>query len=275
MAEKIVLHDFVELDYTGKFKDGTVFDTTSKETAEDNNIFSAEMKYKPAVVCVGEKQLIPGLDGALLGKEVGKSFTVELEAEEAFGKKDFKKIRLVPIAEFQKRKVNPTPGLQLDMDGEVGVVIRASGGRIMVNFNHPFAGREVVYEVKVKRKITDKKEKLDSFMELSFNLPGLKTEVEEGKAKVTLPLELPPEVAEELGKKLKGIVGLKEVSFEKGEGKKEEVEKEEVKKEEIKKEEIKKEEAGGEVEEREVKGGEETKKKEELEKEEVKEEGKK
>jgi FKBP-type peptidyl-prolyl cis-trans isomerase 2 len=219
MADKILLHDFIEIEYTGKFADDTVFDTTSKETAEKNNIFSPQIKYKPAIVCIGEKQLIPGLDSALLDKETEKNYTIELTPVEAFGKKDIKKIRLIPPVEFQKRNINPQPGMQIDMDGAVGRVIKASGGRILVNFNHPFAGREVVYEIKVNKKITDKEIKLKSFLELSFNIPDIKAEVKEDKAVVTLSLELPKPVQEELSKKLKEIVKLKEVSFKKEESK--------------------------------------------------------
>ena len=104
MAEKILLHDFIEIDYTGKFLDGTVFDTTNKETAEKNDIFSPQMNYKPAIICLGEKQLIEGLDSALLNKETEKTYTLQLKPEEAFGKKDFKKI---PQQTDSKKKIAP------------------------------------------------------------------------------------------------------------------------------------------------------------------------
>lgn len=215
MPDKLLLHDFIEIEYTGQFKDGTVFDTTSKEIAKKNNVFSPQIKYKPAIICLGEKQLIQGLDNALLGKEVGSSYTINLTPEQAFGKKDFKKIKLIPIAEFRKRNIEPRPGMQIDLDGAIGTIIRASGGRILVNFNHPFAGREIVYEIKINKKIADKALKLSSFLELSFNLPDIKTEIKEEKAIVTLPAELPKFIQEELSKKLKEIIGLKEVVFKK------------------------------------------------------------
>lgn len=213
MNDQILLHDFIEIEYTGRFADGTVFDTTDKETAQKNNLFSPQLKYGPAIVCLGEKQLIPGLDNSLLGKETGQTYTIGLKPEQAFGKKDFKKIKLIPLAEFQKRKIQPQPGLQIDLDGEIGTIIRASSGRILVNFNHPFAGREVIYEVKVNKKITDPETKLSSFLELSLNLPDLKVEIKEGQALITLPLELPPLVQEQLSKKLKEIINLKEITF--------------------------------------------------------------
>ncbi|MFC1686928.1 peptidylprolyl isomerase [Nanoarchaeota archaeon] len=212
---KILLNDFIEVEYTGKFADGTIFDTTNQEVAQKNNIFSPEMKNKPVIICVGEKQLILGLDDALLGKEVGKEYTIDLKPEEAFGKRDIKKIRLVPLAEFKKRRIDPRPGMQIDMDGEVGIIKNASGGRIIVNFNHPFSGKEVVYEIKINKKITDKKEKLTSYLEISLNSDNFKTDIKDDKATISLPVELPEIVQEEFSKKLKEIIGLKDIVFKK------------------------------------------------------------
>jgi len=213
MSEKIILHDFIEAEYTGRFLDGTVFDTTSKETAQKNNIFSPKMKYGPAIICVGEKQLIEGLDNALLNKETSKEYTIHLTPEQAFGKKDFKKIKLVPLTEFQKQKINPQPGIQIDIDGEIGTIIRSSGGRILVNFNHPFAGKEVIYEIKINKKITDKKTQINSYLELSLNLPNIETEIKEDKAAITFPINLPEPIQNALSEKLKEIVHLKEITF--------------------------------------------------------------
>lgn len=215
MADKIALHDFLEVEYTGKFSDGKVFDTTDKEVAQKNNIFSPTMKYQPLVVCVGERQLILGLDDALIGKEIGKSYNIDLKPEQAFGKRDIKKIKLVPLVEFKKQNIDPRPGLQINMDGEVGTIVRASGGRILVNFNHPFAGKEVIYDIKINKKVTDKKTQIDSFLELSFNLPNVETDVKENKATITLPIDLPKPIQEEFSKKLKELTKLKDIIFKK------------------------------------------------------------
>ena len=63
------------------------------------------------------------------------------------GKKDVKKVQLVPLATFKEHKLNPHPGLQVDFDGKIGTVMRVSGGRVMVNFNHPLSGKEIIYEI--------------------------------------------------------------------------------------------------------------------------------
>tara|TARA_Y100000310_G_scaffold332942_1_gene409512 strand:+ start:763 stop:1509 length:747 start_codon:yes stop_codon:yes gene_type:complete len=213
VSNKISVHDFIEVEYTGKLTDDTVFDTNDQKIAQENGIFSQQMKYEPTLICVGERQLIPGLDAALIDKEVGKSYQIELPPEDAFGKKDIKKIRLVPLADFRAKNINPQPGMQVDMDGQVATIIRASGGRIMVNFNHPLAGRPVVYDIKINKKVTDKQKQLEAYLGLALNLPGVKAEVKDDKAKVILPMELPEPILNELGKRLKEIIKLKDVSF--------------------------------------------------------------
>ena len=139
MAEIVQQHDFVEVDYTGKVE-GKVFDTTLPEMA---SYLPTDKPLKPLRVCVGERQLLPGLDEALIGKEIGTAFEVTLPPEKAFGKRDIKKIRIIPASTFKEHKVDPHPGLQVQVDGEMGVITGISGGRILVNFNHPLAGKEI------------------------------------------------------------------------------------------------------------------------------------
>ncbi|MAF99374.1 MAG: peptidylprolyl isomerase [Nanoarchaeota archaeon] len=208
-------HDFIEIDYTGKFPDGKVFDTTIESIAKENDVHSDKVRYSPAIICIGEKQVLPGLDAKLLNKEIGKEHEISLTAEEAFGKRDVKKMRIVPISEFQQHKVQPQPGLQIDMDGEIGVVSRVSGGRVIVNFNHPFAGRDVVYTVKIIKKITEPKEQITSFMNSVLRIPkdSIKVDITEKTAKIGLPVELPAQVTEAFSQKLTEITELEKIEI--------------------------------------------------------------
>lgn len=217
MAEKVKHHDFIELDYTGKLADGSVFDTTMEKVAKDAGLPTEKVKFGPTVICVGEKQVLPGLDAELVDKEVGKEYTITLPAEKAFGKRDVKKMKIVPISTFKEHDVQPQPGLQIDVDGEMGTVTRVAGGRVIVNFNHPLAGREVTYEIKINRKITDQKEQLISFLNSTLRIPEdkIKVEIKEEKAEIQLPMDLPVQVTEEIGKKLAELTKLKEVKFSK------------------------------------------------------------
>src|SRR3989344_2875820 len=122
-------HDFVEIDYIGKIAHGVVFDTTFAEVAKKHNL-KDKSTYKPITICIGEQQVLKGIDKSLVGKEVGNTYIVTLSPEDAFGKKDPKLIRLVPLRTFHKQKVQPQPGLQVDIDGSIATVLRVSGGRV-------------------------------------------------------------------------------------------------------------------------------------------------
>jgi len=217
MAEKVKEKDFVKVDYTGKLPDGTVFDTTEEKAARDSNIFSEKMNYSPAVVCIGEKQILPGLDEQFEGKEVGKEYNVTLPPEKAFGKRDIKKMKIVPSSTFREHKINPQPGLQIDIDGQMGTVATVSGGRIIVNFNHPLAGKEITYTFKINEKITDTKDKLVSFLHFTLRIPEdkIEAEVKEDKATITLPIDFPLQITTMLAHKLVELTGLKDVLFQK------------------------------------------------------------
>ena len=215
MAEKIQHHDFIEIDYTGKLTDGTVFDTTVEAVAKQSGIGNEKTKFAPHVVCVGERQVLPGLDDSLEEKEVGSKFEVNISSENAFGKRDVKKMKIVPISVFKEHKVQPQPGLQIDVDGDRGIVSRVAGGRVIVNFNHPLAGKEVVYEVEIKRKVTDKAEMLSTFINSTLRIPlsQIQVSVNGDEAEVKMPIQFPEQFTSEIGKKLSELVKLKEVKF--------------------------------------------------------------
>jgi FKBP-type peptidyl-prolyl cis-trans isomerase SlyD len=209
--------DFVELTYTGKLVDGTIFDTTDENVAKANHLHNDNANYTVPVICVGEKQLLPGLDESLLGKEINKDYSIILKPEQAFGKRDIKKMKIVPISTFKEHKVRPQPGLQIDVDGERGIVTRVAGGRIIVNFNHPLAGKEVVYDIKIIRMVTDKKEKISAFLSSLLRIPKDKMEitVNDDLAEIIVPMDFPAQVTDVLSTKLVKLIDVKEVTFKK------------------------------------------------------------
>jgi len=200
---------FIELNYTGKLEDGTVFDTTSADTAKEANILNPKGKYGPAIVCLGQGHLLRGLEEFLQDKKSGK-YTVDLDAEHAFGKKQSKLIQLIPTKKLTDNNIKPYPGLQLNVDDQVATVKTVSGGRTMVDFNHPLAGQAVSYEVEVLRDVEDAKEKVATILELELKI---KVELEEKDGKVILKAELPEQIHEPLSKRLKEVADV-EIGFE-------------------------------------------------------------
>ena len=144
--------DFIEIEYTGKLKDeNVVFDTTDETVAKENGLES-HSGYGSVIICVGEEQLLKGLDKNLEGKETGKEYDIELKPEDAFGNKNAKLIQLVPTSKFKQQNVQPMPGMQLNIDGVVGTIKTVSGGRTLVDFNHPLSGKVLTYKIKINKK---------------------------------------------------------------------------------------------------------------------------
>jgi FKBP-type peptidyl-prolyl cis-trans isomerase SlyD len=167
MAEKN--YSFVEVEYTGRLADGSVFDTTDEKIAKDSGLFREKSKYGPVVVCLGAGHLVKGLEDELKGKGAG-TFVVSLSADKAFGRKDVRLVQLVPMKKLADSNIRPFPGLQLNIDGALATVKAVSGGRVMVDFNHPLAGRDVVYEVKIIRGVSDDAEKAKAVFELEAGM---------------------------------------------------------------------------------------------------------
>jgi FKBP-type peptidyl-prolyl cis-trans isomerase 2 len=198
--------DFVEVEYTGKLKeDNLIFDTTDEKLARENGMYDQNASYGSIVICIGEGQLLAGLDKQIEGKEIGE-YDFDLTPEEGFGKKDAKLIQLIPTSKFKKDKVQPVPGMQVNIDGVVATIKSVSGGRTLVDFNHPLSGRDLNYKIKLNRLVEDKKEKIESYLKLQIGLKEVKVEIKDDKAEIELPI--PEEAQKELSKKIKELVGV-------------------------------------------------------------------
>jgi FKBP-type peptidyl-prolyl cis-trans isomerase 2 len=207
--------DFVEIEYTGKLKEeDAIFDTTSEKIAKESKIYNQNMRYGSVIICLGEGQVLKGLEKALEGKDLDKEYTIELAPEEGFGKKDPKMIQLIPTNKFKKEGIQPVPGLQINVDGLLGVIKTVSGGRTLVDFNNPLSGKDLVYTVKMKRKIDDNKEKISGYVKLNLGLKDVSVEMNDGQAKIKTDKELPEDIQQELTDNIKRLIkSVKSVDF--------------------------------------------------------------
>ena len=204
-------NDFIEVDYSGRLKEtGQLFDTSNVEEAQKAGMHS---HVHAAVICLGRGQLLKGLENKLFGKEIGKEYTIALVPEEAFGKKDAKLLKIVPTNIFLKQGIRPMPSLQVNIDGLIGTIRTVSGGRTIVDFNHPLAGHEIEYTITVKRIVSDKKEQVKGFLELGAHLHDAEVNVKENKAEIKLKKMLPEQVTNFLSAQIKELMGL-DVIFE-------------------------------------------------------------
>lgn len=162
-------NDFIEIEFTGKTPDGDVFDSNIKEVLEGLNPNYNKDQAKPFSFALGQGMFLKGVEDFLLEKgELGKNYKIELSPENAFGFRQSQLVQLIPMRIFIQQKINPSPGMAFNFDGRIGKILSVSGGRVMVDFNHLLAGKKLIYDVNILRKIDDQTEKTKSFIDFLF-----------------------------------------------------------------------------------------------------------
>jgi FKBP-type peptidyl-prolyl cis-trans isomerase SlyD len=146
------INDFIYVSYLGKIKE------TNQEFDKSGD------KSIPLILRPGF--MIKGLEESLLEMNVNEKKVVEILPEKAFGIRDPKFIRLVPMSEFRKHGTKPQPGMFVNADDMKGRVLSVSGGRVEVDFNHPLAGKTLIYEIEVKEKIDNIEDKIKILFEI-------------------------------------------------------------------------------------------------------------
>jgi FKBP-type peptidyl-prolyl cis-trans isomerase 2 len=176
--------DFVKIEYEARIvTTGQLFDTTKMELAAKQGIRGAE---GPETIVVGERYVIKGLDEELEKRKVGEEFTINIPAEKAFGKRRQELIRTFSLQMFRNEKINPLPGLVVNLGGLNGKILSVSGGRVRVDFNHPLASRAVQYKSKILEKVSDEKEKVKAILKSRLQL---KPEVKKTEKKLVVTTE--------------------------------------------------------------------------------------
>ncbi|AEA46112.1 peptidylprolyl isomerase FKBP-type [Archaeoglobus veneficus SNP6] len=179
--------DFIKVSYTAKLEDGTVIDTTDEEVAKEYGIYNENAKYGDITIVVGEGHVVKGLDEELVGKDVGFKGEIVVPPEKAFGEYDPENKEVVSVKRFKER---PQPGQRVRIGDKVGTVERVIGRRAIIDYNHPLAGKTLIFDVEVKELIEDDAEKIKA---LFFINTGVDVEVElDGKKAV---VEVPKGVA--------------------------------------------------------------------------------
>jgi FKBP-type peptidyl-prolyl cis-trans isomerase SlyD len=177
--------DFIRVSYTGK-NDDRVFDTTDEEVAKANDFYNEKGKYGGDVIIVGSGHTVAGLDEDLVGKEVGYSGSVTIPPEKAFGIRNPELIETIPITKFEQK---PQVGMPVQVDGRQGVVIRAIGRMVQVDFNRFLAGQTVTYDYEIKEKIEDNEGKVKGILGLYIG-KEFSVEIKDGIATVEIEPDL-------------------------------------------------------------------------------------
>jgi len=131
--------DTVHVHYTGKLKDGTVFDTSEGRD--------------PLTFELGKKMVVPGFENAVTGMEVGEKKTVSFPSEEAYGPRMDQLVFTVP-RENLPPGYDPQQGQMLRMETKDGrqmdvMVMEADDAGVRLDANHPLAGKDLTFDVEL------------------------------------------------------------------------------------------------------------------------------
>lgn len=203
--------DFIEMDFVGRIKDtGQIFDLTDEKEAKKNNL--GKGNYKPLIIQIGKNEIVKGLDDELIGKEVGKKYIIDVKPEDGFGNKNPKLVQLVPTNVFIKQNIKPFPGLQININNLIGTIRTVSGGRVMVDFNHPLAGKVLEYEIKINKIISDSNEKIKAFLEYHLHNDNIKFELSDNN--LVIDYNLPKTIQSRFITRIKEILpDVKSIEF--------------------------------------------------------------
>jgi len=147
--------DEVTIEYTGRLPDGELFDTSDRRLAEESGLASEhpDRDFKPLTIEIGDSDVIPGLQEALLGMENGETTIVSIPPEKGYG--PHKESR---IAEYDREAFQEMIGdreLEIGFEVEVketglpGEVTEIGEETVTVDFNHELAGESLEFEIKV------------------------------------------------------------------------------------------------------------------------------
>ena len=175
--------DFVRISYTAKLEDGTVIDSTDESVAKEHGVYEEGARYGDIVVVVGESHVLKGLDEDLEGKEVGFRGSVEVPPDKAFGEYDENNKEVISITKFNEK---PIPGQRVKVGEKTGIVEKVIGRRAVVDFNHPLAGKKIIFDYEIKEMIDDPKEKI-KYLFLIYTGRELTPRIRAGKVTVEVP----------------------------------------------------------------------------------------
>lgn len=130
--------DTVFVHYTGTLEDGTEFDSSEGR--------------EPLEFVLGAGSIIPGFEAAVEGKEKGDSVSVIIAPEDGYGSRNEEMVIVVPRAEVPDH-IDPEEGMMLQIaleEGELDVVIsRVNDEEVELDGNHPLAGQNLHFEIRV------------------------------------------------------------------------------------------------------------------------------
>jgi len=116
----------------------------------ETNLTKFKEKYNyvflkgPKFIFDGMNTMFPKVEAEMKKMKLNDEKTIVLEPKDAYGVRDSKLLKVIPSKTFKENKLNPIVGLTIDVgQGQYGTIRSVSGGRVMVDFNSPYADHKI------------------------------------------------------------------------------------------------------------------------------------
>ena len=118
---------------------------------EDGDVIDSNFETAPATFTVGDGNLLPGFESTLIGLENGDEREFTIPPEEAFGQHNPQNVQRVDRSNFDQQELEVGAMFSFQNgDGELpGVIIEFEDEEILVDFNHPLAGKNIIFQIKI------------------------------------------------------------------------------------------------------------------------------
>ncbi len=129
------------------------FNYTLKDKETGEVLDSSELHGQPLTILAGKGEIIPGLESRMMGMKEGETKTIEVPAEEAYGPVNPELLQQAPREYFQGVELEKGLPLQAQTpEGQViqMVVVDFDENTVTVDMNHPLAGKDLVFEIKIE-----------------------------------------------------------------------------------------------------------------------------
>ena len=118
---------------------------------EDGHVIDSNFESPPATFLLGDGSLLPGFEEVLEGLVCGSEAQFVVPAEKAFGQHNPGNVQLIKRSLFDQNELQPGQVISFQNgDGELpGVIVSISEHEVTVDFNHPLAGKLILFKVKI------------------------------------------------------------------------------------------------------------------------------
>lgn len=135
-----------------QIRDGMVVSLAYTLTSDGETIETAT-REEPLDYLHGAENIVPGLETALTGKQVGDTFNITLQPEDAYGDYDPEDVETIPLSDLPDAG-DIEPGTVIVMEDEDGYLFEAivreiTDGNVVLDFNPSLAGKVITYDVEV------------------------------------------------------------------------------------------------------------------------------